>query len=383
MAKPNGVLICGFYGNYNLGDEAMLAGMMSLLRKHREDLSFTVFSNDPYDTKARYAVQSIHRLSRRRSVQRNLSILQNRYFILGGGDLLRDGATHLVAQNWLIPLQKALHLCRQTIVLGVSVGEIWRPETKALIPQVLNQVDLIAVRDVQSKAVLEALGVQNTIHVMTDLALQTLPDTFPEPLRAINQPLQIGVSVRHLSGRGPSVDVDQYPTLQKEIAAIVDELIESYGAIIHFLPFRTYEKSYHPTDDDYVSSLNVLRFSRYSSQCIVHRYFPSLQHLNQVISSLDLMIGMRLHSLILSAGSGVPVIAAEYDPKVKGFMNEIGQSEYSIPLDTFSTAQLSPLIRNILKDPSNACRNVQDGVTRYRKRILEMQPALTQLLADS
>lgn len=380
VARRKGALICGFYGNYNLGDEAMLAGMINLLQKQQADLSFTVFSNDPQDTKARHSVQSIDHLNRRSKAQHILKILQNRYFILGGGDLLRDSAKSSIALNWLRPLQQALQLHRRTLVLGISVGEIWKPETQALIPQVLNQVDLLTVRDLQSKTKLEKLGVRNTIHVISDLALQTLPETFSHPIRPANQPIQVGISVRHLSGRGPSVDVDVYPAFQKEMAAIADFLVEQYGATVHFLPFRAHKHGYHPIDDDYISIMNILQYSRYSAQFVVHRYFESLQDINRLIGTLDLMIGMRLHSLILTAGLGVPVIAAEYDPKVRGFMEEIGQSELSIPLNYFKKTRLLPLIENILGDPSTARRSIESGIKHYRERMTGVQQVLEQIL---
>jgi len=43
MAGRRGVLICGYYGNYNLGDEAMLAGMIKLLQEQQDNLLITVF----------------------------------------------------------------------------------------------------------------------------------------------------------------------------------------------------------------------------------------------------------------------------------------------------------------------------------------------------
>lgn len=379
MAGKQGVVICGFYGNYNLGDEAMLVGMLQLLGNVQPNLSFTVFSNDPIDTKTRYSVQAIHRLSNKRKLQRWLAILQNQYFVLGGGDLLRDSATSSIASVWLQPLQVALRLQRRTCVLGISVGEIWKPETKALIPKVFNQVDVIAVRDMQSKAKLEELGVRQRIHVMSDLALETIPSSTTQAVPPNDHPLHVGISVRHLSGRGPGVDVDVYPTLQKEIAAIADFLIEHYGATVHFLPFRTFQDNYHATDDDYVSALSVLRHSRYSSQCVVHRYIESIDTLNQLIGSFDLMMGMRLHSIILASGAGVPVIAAQYDPKVQGYMAEIGQSERSIPLAHFEKATVLPLIEALLADLPAARRDVELGIAHYRQRMDGVEPALSAL----
>ena len=381
MAIRRGTLICGFYGNYNLGDEAMLAGMIKLLRKQQDDLSITVLSNSPQDTSIRHSVRAVDRLEPKFKGLLSLAILQNSYFILGGGDLLRDSVDGPIAINWLRTLQRALQLRRRTLILGISVGEIWKPETKAFIPQILDKVDLLTVRDVKSKTRLEELGVHKSIHVMSDLALQSLPETPSKPTRCADQPIQVGISIRQLSNRGQSIDVGMYPTFQKQMAAVADFLVEQYGATVHFLPFRAYKYGYHPTDDDYIGIMNLLRYSRCSAQFVVHRYFESLQDVNQLIGNLDLMIGMRLHSLILAAGAGVPVIAVEYDPKVCGFMEEIGQAERSIPLDSFEKIRLLPLIETILGDPLTARTDIEAGVKDYRQRMTEVEPAIAKIFS--
>jgi polysaccharide pyruvyl transferase WcaK-like protein len=45
-----------------------------------------------------------------------------------------------------------------------------------------------------------------------------------------------------------------------------------------------------------------------------------------VIGEADLCIGMRLHSLIYSTITNVPLIGIAYDPKIKSFMDYIGQT---------------------------------------------------------
>lgn len=388
----NGALICGYYGNYNLGDEAMLAGMINLLQEHREDLSITVLSDDPRDTKSRHVVQVLPRFPPRSNLERirrfvqdrYLNLLRHPYFILGGGDLLRDSSTHEVAAVWLQPLRQAINLRRQTLVLGISVGEIWRPATQALIPQVLNRVSLLTVRDEASKTKLKALGVHKPIHVMPDLALWALPEQPTSSIQVVaDQPLQVGISVRPLYGRGCVTDEDRNVALQREIAAIADFLVEQYGAMVHFIPFQAYKNRYHPTIDDYVSILECLRYSRCSEKFIVHRYIESLESLRQLINGFSLMIGMRLHSLILATGLGVPCIAVEYDPKVRGFMTEIAQVEHSLPLDHFERERVSSLIKFILENPLCARKQTTAGVDRYRQRMTTIKPTIAQILTEN
>jgi polysaccharide pyruvyl transferase CsaB len=386
MGGKNGAVICGFYGNYNLGDEALLSGLLRLFRSYyKQDLQFTVFSNDPKDTESRYSVRSLHRLDPKQKFERNLAIYQNQNFILGGGDLLRDTAAVPIALNWLRPLQSAVRLRRRTFVLGISVGEICWPETKLQIPKTLNKVDIIAVRDSRSKAELEKLGVYNTVHIMGDLALYDMPNLQRQfnPSSLLQQPIQVGISIRHLSGRGPNVDESKYKDFQQAMAAIIDSLVVRYGAIVHCLPFRTYESSYHPTDDDYVSLLQVLRYCKYSEKVIVHRYFKSLNDLKLLIENLNVMIGMRLHSLILAAGLGVPIIGIEYDLKVKGFMEEIRQSDLSFPINSFSEHTVFSAIEKVFNDQLVACQKVREGIRCYKQRTSAINQVLEQVISKS
>ncbi len=362
------ILICGYYGNQNLGDEAMLAGMIQLLKKHSPDVSLSVLSDNPKYTAALHSIDPVEHPKRfRRRFGYTIETLKNQSLILGGGDLLRDNIDFSVAKSWLIFLERAIRLHRRTFVLGISVGEIWRQETKDIIPLVLNKVDLIAVRDQNSKKILKELGVSKDIYVMSDLALFGLPKSEKRSLPN-SEKLRVGISVRPLIGRGKSVDLGIYPQFQQNVAAIADYLVEQHNAEVHFFPFHAFENKYHSSDDDYISALEVLRYSRNSENFVVHRYIDSLEKLYFLIGQLDLMIGTRLHSLILAAGLGVPIIAAEYDPKIKGFMQEIKQDDLSIPLQDFNLAQLTGRIEAIFENLTDARQKIVSEVESYQSR---------------
>ncbi|MEM9904423.1 MAG: polysaccharide pyruvyl transferase family protein [Cyanobacteria bacterium P01_D01_bin.44] len=373
-------LICGYYGHYNLGDEAMLAGMLHQLSQWRPDLSPTVFSNHPADTAQRHGVATLDRAPtyRRRALwQQRFETLwamaQHRYFVLGGGDLLRDGPEQSVADVWLTLLQQAIRLRCRSLVWGVSVGKIWRPETERRIRQVLNQTELVSVRDDTSAEALRSLGVTRPIYVSPDLALlrpaseRGIPPAVPPQARP-----RIGVSWRAIANRhSPNAAPETFEQLQRSMAALLDWLVDTYDAEIHLIPFQSFPEAYRrrhrPAVDDYVSTQTMLQDCRHADRMELYADVPYLGHLDGILASLDLIIGMRLHSMILAAQAGIPGLAVEYDLKVNRFMAAIGQSHNSIALGDFTLETATSKATQLLENADAARQSVRAGLHQYQQ----------------
>ncbi len=388
MVWGNRILVCGFYGYHNLGDAAMLEGLRQWLHRCGCDLPLTVYSKDPHDTRARHRVRVLdNRYAPRRRAQvqkwlrHQVAIATHRFFILGGGDLLRDAPDRDVAGEWLQPLESAIAARKSTLVLGISVGSLWRPETKARIKAALNRVDLIAVRDRTSRDRLVALGVTRPVHVMADLALEAVT---PMDNRSSDNSLNIGISVRAVAGRtAQQRDIDFY----QQIAMLADQLIETHGAKIYLVPFQAYpddfRQRYKPTVDDEIAIAQVMNISRYPDRLNPVPRILSLGELINRLGQLDVMVGTRLHAVILAAGLGIPVIAVEYAPKVANFMTEIKQRQWSIPLENFTAQQGLSRVNAILQDPALVQQQIKQGVQEYLAQMDNMDLVLQQVLFNS
>ncbi len=56
-----------------------------------------------------------------------------------------------------------------------------------------------------------------------------------------------------------------------------------------------------------------------------------------VLGRMTLVFGLRLHSLVLAASQGVPVVGVDYDRKIRGFMELAGVGDFICrPSDPFS-----------------------------------------------
>ncbi|MEA5465234.1 polysaccharide pyruvyl transferase family protein [Leptothoe sp. PORK10 BA2] len=386
MVWGNGILVCGFYGYRNLGDEAMLSGLRHWLQRCGCDLPLTVYSKDPEDTRLRHGVSVLDNRyagGRRARLQKWLrhrtALATHRFFILGGGDLLRDDPVRDVAGEWLQPLEQAVWAGKRTLVLGISVGKLWRPETQARIKTVLNQVDLIAVRDRISQQRLISLGVSQPVHEMSDLALEIVaPKDYCPP--ADSHP-NIGISVRPVAGRNEQSSDDSF---YQHLATLADHLVEIHGATIHLLPFQAYNddfrQRYCPPVDDEVAIAEVVNRSRHPEKLHIVPRIDSLDELIQRLSQLDMMVGTRLHAVILAAGLGVPVVAIEYAPKVTGFMKAINQEQWSIPLADFTAQHALERVNTMLSAGETVRQQLRQGVDAYRSPMDQVDRLLKDVL---
>ena len=84
MAK---ILLSGYYGFDNAGDEAVLYAILQSLRKAIPDGEITVLSNQPEQTEAQYKVRAVDRWNKKALYRevKNCDLL-----ISGGGSLLQD-----------------------------------------------------------------------------------------------------------------------------------------------------------------------------------------------------------------------------------------------------------------------------------------------------
>ena len=57
------ILISGYYGFDNIGDESILRTLVSSLREHIPDCSLTVLSHNPASTREKYGVEAVERMS--------------------------------------------------------------------------------------------------------------------------------------------------------------------------------------------------------------------------------------------------------------------------------------------------------------------------------
>jgi len=311
------IMISGYYGFNNTGDEAILKSMVGAFKEKIPQIKITVLSQSPLQTSQSYQVKAINRLH---LIDIMRCLRDTNLFISGGGGLLQDST----GKGWSILYYLGLILAAKTVKVPVmiyaqGIGPVNKQINKKLVKWILNKVDLITVRDKPSKELLENLGVvKPSIYVNSDPVfllkkknINNIIDRHPfiqQLINSDNRPL-IGVSVREYKGNGLE---------SKSIfAQAADYLVENYQAKIIFLPFKF--------DEDVYSSEEILSLMKNKAEVLKIKLEP--EELLSVLSRLSLLVGVRLHSIIFSSIANIPFVAFNYDPKVKYFVEDLGLSE--------------------------------------------------------
>ena len=319
--------ISGSYGGMNLGDEAILDGMLTQIRA-TVPADITVFSRNPSDTLARHNVERaipVRSLTRKEitpEVQK-LDLL-----VLGGGGILYDGE----AETYLREVFLAHELGIPVIVYAISAGPLITQPSRQAVAEALNAAasTIITVRDRLGYRLLEDVGVTQPIHLTADPALLLEPEDPPvDALVAEGVELHrhlVGFSVREPGPAAPDIDPDGYYAL---LANSADFMVERYDADVVFVPMER-------TDVQHSHAVVAHMQNAERAEILRRRYSP--RQILALMGRFDFAVGMRLHFLIFAALRGTPFAALPYATKVTGLLDDLEMQ--TPPLGSISIGQL-------------------------------------------
>ncbi|MBI4549885.1 MAG: polysaccharide pyruvyl transferase family protein [Candidatus Omnitrophica bacterium] len=313
MAKYR-IAISGSYGGMNLGDEAILEVILRQIRCAREDIEVVVFSWNAQDTEARHRVRAIPaREMHKDELFEELKKLD--LFVLGGGGILYEG----YADRYLRDVNWAKELGIPVLVYAISAGPLKTAESKQLVVETLNRVDVITVREGEAKRLLHDLGVKKEIVLTADPAMLLEPEPFTREMlekETVDAQIPIvGFSVREPGEAAQDLNVEQYHGI---LANAADFMVERFDAQILFVPMEQGENK-----DPQHSHAVISKMAKAQRAHVLKGEYTSGQILGAV-KHMTFVVGMRLHFLIFAAIHHLPFIPLPYAPKVSGFLADLG-----------------------------------------------------------
>ena len=302
------VLIYGYYGFQNLGDEAILQAIVEQLKSVNGEIEITALTYKAEDTKKSFAINTVSRNDFRGLIRR---IKEVDVVISGGGSILQDVTSSRSLIYYLAIILIAKLFNKKVMFYANGFGPINKVFNRMIATYIINKVDVITVRDYKSKELMQSMGIKNNIIVTADatFALKLLDVSEVERVWS-----EIGIDKKR---KTIGISVRRWKNLKdykKNIAKIGDYLSKLNYQIV-FIPMQ------HPSDVEV--SKEIAAIMENESVILEKKYTP--RELIGIIGKLELLIGMRLHSLIFAAISGVPMVGIEYDPKIKSFVDDFDQ----------------------------------------------------------
>ena len=342
--KHKRVLLSGYYGFNNYGDDLILESLGQQLQ--RRGLQVTALSHHPAHTRQQLKLGAVDRYN---PLQLLVALCRSQAFLSGGGGLFQDttGPNSVLYYGGLILLAR---LFGKTVGhVFQSVGPLKGRFARGFTGFCLRQCHFVMVRDQSSAALVEELTGQKP-WVTADAVWALEPQ--PKPAESSSS-FRLGVSLRphaHLT-----------PQALAQLAASVAQFIaEVTVATRGEAQSEAQEAAHTPAADEapllpHPVELVLLPCQSNEDEALLLQFATLVQqqvakqarghvkpllapvaHLSKAIAGCDVVIGMRYHAIVSALLHHVPVFAVNYDPKVADLAATLG-------LPTCTVAELEQL----------------------------------------
>lgn len=275
---------------------------MRELRRRHPSLAIDVLSQTPAETARRYGVEATARAdipAVRGAIDRADIVLS------GGGGLLQNATSSRSLLYYSGIIRAAIRAGKPTLIFAQSIGPLDRLG-RFIVRKTCSGLTRATVRDEVSRALLQELVPKVPVELTADPVWMLEQGRADDDLAA--------------EGLGPGSDplaivcVRKIPAFERGVramAAAVDRLGER-GFHVAFLPLGG------ASDAD--ASTTIIRAC--SSAPVLLPAF-ALEKAALAIGRASVLVGMRLHALIIAARLGVPFLSIPYDPKVSALTKEL------------------------------------------------------------
>jgi len=312
------IVISGYYGSGNLGDEAILEGLLDSLtnRFDRDKIKIVVQSNNPPETRKNHGVEAVDKWNPFKVIN---AIYRCDLLISGGGGLLQDTTSSVSLWYYLGIIWLAFITRTPVYILGQGIGPLNHRLNKLLVKWTVRYVHGSLVRDASSEQILQNMAPRESkIRQGADLAF-LLANKRRESARFFSDksPAIVAAALRN--------DISGKMDVVRAVSSGLDLLNKKHG--INVVLFSTNPFADRPILHELCNATDA--------RCNIIEV-PHLRpsELVEMMKDIDLVIGGRLHAIVFSLLSETPVQGISYDPKMDHLINKINEitGKSTVPL---------------------------------------------------
>lgn len=388
LPRAKKIIVSGFYGARNLGDEMILRSIKGRLQESDPSVQVVVASENPVRVEKDHGLQSFTRKNHSIS---GYQVKTASGVILGGGGLWHDytfalsgglkslftGAQVSIAGFGILPLLARV-LERPVVGIGLGAGPLSEPDAKNVLRYLASQFESIYLRDNDSRDILlqakipaeKILVGPDTVYAV-DLSKAnqvSLPDL--EQLKERGYTL-VGVNLRSFKGLDLT-DIatrlnDAIQSMRSDVQKIALVALPMQAGAGHDI--KAIKQVFDLVGDD------VETFVLHDSGKL------SLDEYTSVLCLIDVTLAMRLHASLLSHRMGTPAVGLNYDPKVGRHFDEVNRSNFCLPMDFGSDDIASALMSALNERISNETTSVIEQLERDATDVLN--DSISRVLSGS
>ncbi len=286
------VVISGYYGADNFGDESILEVLIQRLKKDEADI--TVLSTNPKKTAKTHGVNAINsfKLGKVMGALSKCDIL-----ISGGGSLLQDATSVKSLFYYLWVIFMAQFYKKQVLIFAQGIGPINNKIGEFFTKKLLKNCRWISVRDDKSLFLLRGWGLK------PELVCDPLYDLEVTGSTPSNR---VGIQLRSFKSLTEKLLI----TLANRVAIeFTDKEIEIYS----------FQDSLDLEVCQHFEQL-LLSVNPNLKTTVISGKTP--KEIIKLIASLEYMIAMRFHAILIALKYGIKTLAINYDYKIESICND-------------------------------------------------------------
>ena len=327
------IVISGYYGFDNSGDDSILRAIIQEFKTFYPSIRIVALSKKPEETSKLYGIESVNRLDFIKIIRK---IRHTKLLISGGGSLIQDVTSNKSLFYYLSIIKIAEFFKKKVMLYANGIGPVTNKNNYKHITSVLNNVDLITLREPSSYEEIKSYGVDKPeISITADPAfnLFTADDT------EVNEIL----TKNGIPGDTPYCVIALRPwktmaqDFSTQIASISEYLYNKYNIASVFVKMQ-------PIHD---TEITKRVFNEVSTKAFFIKESLTPTQLLGLINKAELTIGMRLHTLIYSIKCNTPAIGIVYDPKVDSLM-DYSNHPYKVPVEDPNPLTLERYVDEIM-----------------------------------
>jgi polysaccharide pyruvyl transferase CsaB len=340
------VVLYGFYGYGNPGDEAVCRILMDKILARWPAADVCVMTADPERTRLIPGCRS-----RPKSIRAELFSLLRLLrkadaLVFGGGTLIEARLSPLIPVVVLSILAKIFGT--RVVLYGQGADYLKRPWHRLLVYPALVAVTVATVRDRESLTALMKMGLLREKMILSAdeaAGLEVEPVDVPTaPYIAICP--KDGVALKECAGE----------RLVTAIASMGDEIVRRFGCQVILIPFQTGGR--YP---DHVLCRKIQAAMKETSS-VLNTNSLTPRQIKSVLVYAKACVTMPLHAAIFAATSCIPVVGMSYASKVENFFNEVG-------LGRFVTSEVSVVCDLLREAITSTSENDEKSLKAYMDRV--------------